>query len=117
MTTNTRPYDKHWTPLIQSHPLARFCFKLSVNLNQRVRSYNENLLFFVCFIFNVVGGHLHMSYFSSVRVIASSNLSQVPPMLMHVGKGPAAMLAIKRSVGVAPEVDLRECTLHSPLQN
>ena len=26
------------------------------------------------------------------------------------------MLAIKRSPGVAPEVDIRECTLHSPLQ-
>ena len=29
---------------------------------------------------------------------------------MHVGKWPAA----KRSACVAPEVDLRECTLHSP---
>ena len=28
---------------------------------------------------------------------------------MHVGKGLAAMLVIKRLAGVAPEEDLREC--------
>ena len=28
----------------------------------------------------------------------------------------AVMPAVKRSAGIAPEVDLRECTLHSPLQ-
>ena len=55
--------------------------------------------------------------FTSVRVIAHSNLSQVPPLLMHVGKWLAVMLAIKLSAGVAPEVDLGEYTLHSPLQN
>ena len=35
---------------------------------------------------------------------------------MHVGEQPAAMLSIKRLAGVAPEVDLGEYTLHSPLQ-
>ena len=43
---------------------------------------------------------------SSVRVIAHSNLSQVPPKLMHVGKWLTALLAAKRSACVAPEVDL-----------
>ena len=42
---------------------------------------------------------------SSVLVIFWSNLSLVPPLLMHVRKWPAAMLAIKRSAGVAPEVE------------
>ena len=36
---------------------------------------------------------------------------------MHVGKQPAAMLAIKRSVGVTPEVNLREYMSHMPLPN
>ena len=31
---------------------------------------------------------------------------------MHMGKRLAAMLAVKRSAGVVPEVDLGECTLH-----
>ena len=53
---------------------------------------------------------------SSVRVIANSNLSQVPPLLMNVGKSPAAVPASKWSARVAPEVDLRECTLHLPLE-
>ena len=35
---------------------------------------------------------------------------------MHVEKWPAVMLAAKRLPGVAPEVDLKECTLHLPLQ-
>ena len=38
------------------------------------------------------------------------------PLLMHARKWLTAMLAVKRLVGVAPEMDLRECTLHSPLQ-
>ena len=54
---------------------------------------------------------------SSVRVITHSNLSQLPPMLMNLGKWPAVMLSIKRLACVAPEMDLRECTLHSPLHN
>ena len=33
---------------------------------------------------------------------------------MHVGKQLAAMLAAKRSAGVAPEVNLRECISHTP---
>ena len=49
-------------------------------------------------------------------VIARSNLSQVPPLHMHVGKKLAALLATKRSANVAPEVDLRESTLHLPAQ-
>ena len=44
----------------------------------------------------------------SVRAITCSNPSQVPPLLMHVGKWPAALLAAKRSAHVAPEVNLRE---------
>ena len=48
---------------------------------------------------------------SSVWVIALLIPSQ--PLLMHVGKLLAAMSDIKRSAGVAPEVSLRECTLHS----
>ena len=48
----------------------------------------------------------------SVWVIARVNLSQVPPLLMHVGKKPAALPAAKRLAHVAPEVDLGECTLH-----
>ena len=35
---------------------------------------------------------------------------------MHMGKQLAAMLAVKRSAGVVPEVDLGECTLHLPPQ-
>ena len=57
-----------------------------------------------------------IAHLSSVWVIAHSNPSQVPPLLIHVGKCPAVMMAIKRSAGVPPEVDLRECTLHLPLQ-
>ena len=38
------------------------------------------------------------------------------PLQQYVGTGPAACLATKRSVSIAPEVDLGECTLHSPLQ-
>ena len=33
---------------------------------------------------------------------------------MHVGKQSAAMLAAKRSAGVAPEVNLREHISHTP---
>ena len=53
---------------------------------------------------------------SFVRVIARSNPTHLTPQLMHVGKSPAAMPAVKRSAGVAEEVDLGECTLHLPLQ-
>ena len=35
---------------------------------------------------------------------------------MHVGKQPTAMMAVKRLASVAPEVDVRKCTLCSPLQ-
>ena len=53
---------------------------------------------------------------SSVRVIACLNLCQVLPLLMHVGNWLAALLATKRSAGIAPKVGLRKCTLHSPPQ-
>ena len=53
---------------------------------------------------------------SSVWVTARSSPSQVPPLLMHVGKWLAALLATKRLACVALEVNLRECTLHLPLQ-
>ena len=50
---------------------------------------------------------------SSVRVIALSNLSQFPPLLMHVEL--TSCDADHQDVGgVAPEVDLRDCILHSP---
>ena len=48
-------------------------------------------------------------------MIVDSKSSQLPPADAFV-EVTATMLAIKRSAGVAPEVDLRECTLHSPLQ-
>ena len=54
---------------------------------------------------------------SSVQVIARSNKCQFPPLLMHVLKAPAVMPTIKWLAGIGPEVYLRECTLHSPLQN
>ena len=44
---------------------------------------------------------------------------QIPatsPLQQYVGTGLAAMLAAKRTAHVAPEVDLGECTLHSPPQ-
>ena len=43
------------------------------------------------------------------------NLSQVPPLLMHVGKWLATLPVAKRSSHLAPDVDLGECTLHLPL--
>ena len=52
---------------------------------------------------------------SSVWVIAHSNLSQVPPLLMYLGKWPTVLLTAKRLAHVAPEVDLGECTLHLPM--
>ena len=42
---------------------------------------------------------------SSVWVIAQSKPSQILPLLMHVVKQLAVMLAVKRSAGVALEVD------------
>ena len=57
-----------------------------------------------------------VAHSSSDRVIACLNLSQVPYLLMCVGKWLAALLAAKRSACVAPEVDLRECMLHLPPQ-
>ena len=55
---------------------------------------------------------------SSVQVIAHYNLSQVPHLLMGVGKWLEVMLAAKWSACVAPKMDLGECrsTLHPPLQ-
>ena len=50
---------------------------------------------------------------SSIRMIARSNLKQLPPLLIHVGKSPAVMLAVKRLA----EVNLGECTLLLALQN
>ena len=43
---------------------------------------------------------------SSVRVIARSNPSQVPPLMMHVGKRLAVMHTIKRLAGIVPKVDI-----------
>ena len=59
------------------------------------------------------GGCHNGSAFVSVWVIAHSNPSQVPPLLMHVGKWLAALPADKRLACVAQEV---EYTLHSPPQ-
>ena len=50
---------------------------------------------------------------SSVRVIPK----QVPPLHMYIcGEVTGCAPATKRSARVTQEVDLRECTLHSPLQ-
>ena len=49
------------------------------------------------------------SHSSSVWLIVHSNLSQLPHLLMHMGK-------FERSAGISPEVDLSEYTLHSPSQ-
>ena len=57
-----------------------------------------------------------VAHSSSVQLITHSNISQLPPQLMHVGKSLPAIPDVKRLAGVAPEVDHRECTLHSPLQ-
>ena len=62
------------------------------------------------FLHSRVAGTM-VAHSSSVRAIARSNPSQVPPLHMHVG-----VLAAKRSACVTPEVDLRECTLHLPPQ-
>ena len=67
-------------------------------------------------ICNFLPDKIHANCLSSARMIASSNLTQVPPLLMHMGKWPAVMPATKRSACVAPEVDLGECTLHLPQQ-
>ena len=48
-----------------------------------------------------------VAHSSSVPVIAHSNPSQVSPLLVHIGKGLAVTLPVKRSAGVVPEVDLR----------
>ena len=37
----------------------------------------------------------------------------IPTSAHACGHSPATMLAITRSVGVAPEVDVKECTLYS----
>ena len=47
-------------------------------------------------------------------VIVCSIPSQLLSLLMYVGKRLVAMLVVKKSAGVAPEVELRECTLHLP---
>ena len=43
---------------------------------------------------------------------------EIVPRSLGINKytKPAAMPAVKWSAGVAPEVNLQECTLHSPLQ-
>ena len=40
----------------------------------------------------------------------------IPPLYVHLGMWPVTMLAIKRLAGVASEVNLRHCTVHSPQQ-
>ena len=49
----------------------------------------------------------------SVQVITHSNPSQVPPLLMHVGRRLPALLAAKRLAHVALEVDLMECITYT----
>ena len=41
---------------------------------------------------------------------------KIPSEHVDLGKRRAAILVAKRLAGVAPEVDLRECTLHLPLK-
>ena len=47
---------------------------------------------------------------SSVQLVARSILSQFLPLLKHTCR------EVKKLAGVAPEMYLRECTLHLPLQ-
>ena len=63
-------------------------------------------------------GHWHngSAFKSSVRAVALSNLSQVPPLRHACGEVTSCAPAAKRSASVAPEVNLGECTLHSPPQ-
>ena len=49
-----------------------------------------------------------------MREVCRLNLASYLCWNMHVGKQPAAMLAIKRSAGVAPEVYLRDYISHTP---
>ena len=58
----------------------------------------------------------HVSRLYSVWLIACSNLNQLLPLLMHVGKWLVAMMAVKSSAGAAPEMYLRECTSYLPQQ-
>ena len=51
-----------------------------------------------------------VAHSSSVWVISHSNLTQLPPLLMHVAKWLAVLMAIKRLARVAPQV------LHWPPQ-
>ena len=53
-----------------------------------------------------------VAHLSSLWVIACLIPSLFLPLLMHVGKQLAAMWIIKMLADVAPEVDVRECTLH-----
>ena len=57
-----------------------------------------------------------VAHSSSVQVIACSNLTKFPPLHMHCEEVTSCALATNRLVHVAPEMDLRECTLHSPPQ-
>ena len=72
----------------------------------------------IIYIFNVIFSRrfdFNMLNISSVQVIARLIPSQFLSLLMHEGKQLVTLLAVKRLAGVAPEVDLMECTL--PLQS
>ena len=87
-------------------------------------SYPRYLLFEPCLFAAVMGEQCNIGWYSrvagtmvacspSVRAITCLKPSQVPPLLMHVGKWPAAPSAAKRSAHVAPEVNLRERIMYA----
>ena len=84
---------------------------LRLLVNYEMMRFSKNLTITLKWVPDIMVVHL-----SIVQVIAHLNLSQLLPLLTYVGKWPVAMLAIKRSAGVAQELDLRECTLYSPQQ-
>ena len=53
---------------------------------------------------------------SSVHAVARSKSEPNPTSAHACGEVTSCALAAKRSASVAPEVNLGECTLHSPLQ-
>ena len=56
-----------------------------------------------------------LSYLTAMWKVSRLNPASYLCWNMHVGKWLAAMLAIKRSAGVTPEVNLREGISHTPL--
>ena len=58
-----------------------------------------------------------LAYLTAIQEVSQSNPASYLCWNMHVRKWPAAMLAIKRLVGAASEVNLRKCISHTPPPN